>query len=557
MKKYNKINILVLVTLLFCSCQDIINEEGINNLSTDLKELNYYKSIVCENYIPSIIRDNYSIDNSLKSSGKNKNIHVEMISDNDGLKSESTTGSSSKEGNIRPAYRFLLQSNEKLIPLSALSKIYLGAIYNGLELEKERYNLLSYATNSFKMSTSAPLGNISVNIDNASLSKQREALRSLFSKEPVNKQYVPEEFNFSIEQFSSYEELQFVLHSELDATRFQNTQNINKKTGLYIKCFQRNFSLDMDISDKFIKNGTPIRADNPIYVSSISYGKIALLAIESDYSYSDTESAYRKVTRKFLYKETVTITSRDIEIINNSNISIFSMAENGSGFQAIKGYQAFIEYISKSGDWGKYTSSNPGVPIYTSFSHLKDGSSVNLTYDFKINLPPVYARIEYRNVVTDDRFSKTNQRGDVYLSFYSDPRAFNKITPLGFLKINLRSRELEVPKIEGTAVWMTGRNIIDDIRYSRVTAKENYSRLNSFTLNEKGYTNSDNLITKGFLPVEIFNFNYYDLEGATGIGGLANYDFGFRLRIYSIEKDWYYKILPPAYGAVDYGFYSK
>lgn len=563
MNKINISNIIFLIfSLLLLSCEDkIYNEENINSVVS--KADFSVKKITCDNFIPSLISENYNENNNQKNHHTNTNkvtvtkIGVDNITD---LKASSSTG--------RNSYSFIVSTKEKLIPLSSMSKIYLGAVHNGLNIEKEIYSPLNYNSNPFNISISAPLTNVTMRIDKASFSKQREVLRTLFNMEPSNKVYNPEEFIFQIKKFSSYDELQFVLNSELNTKGFlskgetnesNSDHKIYKKTGLYIKCLQRNFSLDMDMTNgsDFVSSTILIGANNPIYVSSICYGKIVLLAVESNSSYEESERVFRKVTEKFLYKKTVSITNKEIEIINNSTITIFSMAESGAGFKAINGYQEFVDYISNSGEWGKYSSKEPGVPLYSSFSYLKDNSLVNLVYDFKINIPPVYARIEYRNIKSNNDVYKTDQQGDVYLCFYSDPRGFNETNPLDYMKINLRKRELEVSNMEGSDVGVWSSTLLWIIRYSRADAKENYSRLTQYSIKDKKWNYSPILIEKGFKPIEVCDFNYYDLSGASGIADLCVFSFGFKLRIYSIEKDWYYKILPPDYGKVDYGYYTK
>ena len=549
-----------MLSILLYSCSDQIETESTEMQLSDNDP--FIKKIYCNNFIPSIILDNYTENKSLK------------------LKSDSGRydNSGPNDHKYNPPFvtivgeeLYRVNTESKLIPLSTMAKIYLGAIYNGKDIEKDTYTPLAYTTNPFNVSTSAPLDNVILHIDQPGVSSQRSALRDFFAEEPADKQYNPEIFDFRIEQFSSYDELQFVLNSEINTSGFlssehttenESSTNIKKKSGLYIKCVQQNFSVGMDLAngESLVDAQSISEGDNSIFVSDISYGKIILLAIESDNSYEETESAFKKVTNKFLYKKTVTLTEHDIEIINNSTISVFSMAENGSGFKAIKGYQELIDNIANSGEWGNYTAKNPGVPLYSSFSYLKDNSSVNLTYDFKINIPPVYARIEYQNISSplgsnDVNETKMYQKCDVYLSFYSDPNAFKETRPLSYMKINLRKRELEIDSIYGLSMtWAS--DFLRDVQSYRNRAKENYSTLTSSTIEEKNWHETKNLIEKDFKPAEIINWGGSDLSAVSGISGLTDYIFDFKIRIYTIEKDLYYKILPPDYNKVDYGNYT-
>src|ERR1043165_8410958 len=107
----------------------------------------------------------------------------------------------------------------------------------------------------------------------------------------------------------------------------------------------------------------------PVYVSSVTYGRMVVFTFESQYSAQEMSAAL-----DFAYsggvdlKGDVSVTYKDI--ISQSKITAFILGgDAGSASQTIDSYDALISFI-KSG--GNYSRQSPGGPIAYKLAYLKN-----------------------------------------------------------------------------------------------------------------------------------------------------------------------------------------
>jgi len=115
----------------------------------------------------------------------------------------------------------------------------------------------------------------------------------------------------------------------------------------------------------------------PVYVSSVTYGRMVLFTFESQYSAEEMSAAL-----DFAYsggvdvKGDVSVTYKDI--ISQSKITAFILGgDAGAAVQTIDSYDALITFI-KSG--GNYSRQSPGAPIAYKLSYLKDNSPARMSF---------------------------------------------------------------------------------------------------------------------------------------------------------------------------------
>jgi thiol-activated cytolysin len=115
----------------------------------------------------------------------------------------------------------------------------------------------------------------------------------------------------------------------------------------------------------------------PVYVSSVTYGRLVLFTFESQYSALEMSAAL-----DFAYsggvdvKGDVSVTYKDI--ISQSKITAFILGgDAGSASQTIDSYDALISFI-KTG--GNYSKQSPGAPIAYKLSYLKDNSPARMSF---------------------------------------------------------------------------------------------------------------------------------------------------------------------------------
>jgi thiol-activated cytolysin len=128
-----------------------------------------------------------------------------------------------------------------------------------------------------------------------------------------------------------------------------------------------------------------IGAQNPpLYVSSVTYGRMVVFTFESQYSAQELGAALQ-----FAYNGGVDV-SGDVsvtykDIISSSKITAFILGGSGGvAAQSIDSYDDLMNFIKTGGD---YSKDSPGAPIAYKLAYLKDNSpgrySLTTDYDVK------------------------------------------------------------------------------------------------------------------------------------------------------------------------------
>jgi thiol-activated cytolysin len=121
----------------------------------------------------------------------------------------------------------------------------------------------------------------------------------------------------------------------------------------------------------------------PLYVASVTYGRMVVFTFESQYSDEELGAALQ-----FAYNGGVDV-SGDVsvtykDIISSSKITAFILGGSGGvAAQSIDSYDDLMNFI-KSG--GNYSKDSPGAPIAYKLAYLKDNSPgrISLTTDYDV-----------------------------------------------------------------------------------------------------------------------------------------------------------------------------
>ncbi len=142
----------------------------------------------------------------------------------------------------------------------------------------------------------------------------------------------------------------------------------------------------------------------PVYVSSVTYGRMVLFTFESQYSAEEMSSALA-----FAYsggadvKGDVSVSYKDM--ISQSKITAFLLGgDAGTAVQTIDSYDALLSFI-KTG--GNYSRQSPGAPIAYKLSYLKDNSPARMSFttDYQVKdcvRVSQRVRVTLRSIVVDD-----------------------------------------------------------------------------------------------------------------------------------------------------------
>ncbi|HVI48588.1 MAG TPA: thiol-activated cytolysin family protein [Chitinophaga sp.] len=336
------------------------------------------------------------------------------------------------------------------------------------------------------VSVSLSARRVSGTINNPSLSATRTFISDILSQNNIGTQTAG--YSFSMERFTAYDELKLAFGSNVktgalffkkESTSTETRTKIAKRSGLYVKFVQKNFTLDLDLPDKgnLMQDTVNLQGLSkyfPVYVSSITYGRMGILAIESDSSYEATYEAYNTAFKALFVSGTNTLTTEQKRIIDQADMRIYLVGTDGDGsVQTIRGLNEFLALATKG---RTFSASAPGIPIYCSLSYLSDNSIVKTRFKVDISLDPVYARIEYDNVQTKDEYFQSGRpdgpdyvtgtrsytSADVFMRFYSDPAATKRTFPhanQSFYYKQYRNNSSYFSNYEGTSSSETTDNL--------------------------------------------------------------------------------------------------
>jgi len=291
-------------------------------------------------------------------------------------------------------HSLVIESDEQVVLTNYSRYIYPGSLLQGNSISDLTYKPLTQYQNKIKpitVSVSAHAANVSGVINKPSLSSTRSFLESVYSDSFSGKEITS--FSFDMNQFTYYDEFKLAFGANIkvgnifNANASINKTKIEKKTGLIAKFVQRNFTLDMDLPDGNLLDSSvdpsQLGQYSPVYVSSITYGRMGMIKVESDYNYSSLTRAFKAAFNAGIVSGGASIADSLKTIIDNSSIEIYNVGGEGESVaQSINGYDAFRQYIISGGN---YTPQTPGLPLYYTLSYLSDNSIFRTR--FLVNFP--------------------------------------------------------------------------------------------------------------------------------------------------------------------------
>ncbi|GAB6007879.1 BACON domain-containing protein [Dysgonomonas reticulitermitis] len=263
------------------------------------------------------------------------------------------------------------------------NKIYLGNLlsYNAGSVTNIP-EFTGYTFNPITISTSAIASGIKSKTYVPSLNEQNAYAQEIINKKPTqNLSFISD--NGTIE-FYTYRRLYTlgianmgVKLDEVVSGSSYKTEKMTKKYGLIFSFKQTCFSLDMDILSQLIKEELKEVDKNKgvAYVSSVYYGRVGLLIVESDTYFGDVKSAINKVISG------QSLSAEESRLIDTSDIS-YVYFNNDNQAQIKKGHMdavnAYKDTLAKNDFSNVY-------PIGFNLSSLIDHSIATISYSFKVS----------------------------------------------------------------------------------------------------------------------------------------------------------------------------
>ncbi|MEO7731204.1 MAG: thiol-activated cytolysin family protein [Kofleriaceae bacterium] len=287
-------------------------------------------------------------------------------------------------------------------------------------------------------------GSKQAQIVNPSLSSYRDALSSILDAEITGS--TPANLYSEIEQVHDEKQLNMALGVQaswgLGIASLKSSFDFNKqdvRSRYVVRYTQAYYTVDLDAPSRPSALLAPglevgdiqdkINSDHPpVYVSSVTYGRMVVFTFESKYSSEEMSAAL-----DFAYSGGVDI-SGDVsvsykDIISQSKITAFILGgDAGTAVQTIDSYESLINFI-KTG--GNYSRQSPGAAIAYKLSYLKDNSPARMSFTTDYSVKDC-VRVSQQVRVTLRSIAVDNAGGDPG----SDLELYGQITAEG---TNLKS----------------------------------------------------------------------------------------------------------------------
>jgi len=243
------------------------------------------------------------------------------------------------------------------------------------------------------------VGTKSAVLASPTLSSYRDALTGILASELDGA--TPANIYSEIEEVHSEEQLALALGAEVSwlgsaghiSASFDWSQQ-QTRSRYVVKYTQAYYTVDLDaparpsdfLADSVTLADVEARVDGdnpPLYVASITYGRMVVFTFESEYSAEEMEAAL-----DFAYSGGVDV-SGDVsvtykDIISKSKITAYILGgSGGEAARTIDDYDALIDFV-KAG--GNYSKDSPGAPIAYKLNYVKDNSPgrISLTTDYEV-----------------------------------------------------------------------------------------------------------------------------------------------------------------------------
>lgn len=265
--------------------------------------------------------------------------------------------------------------------------IYVGAVYTAKSIEDLTYNWISKPVEPIFVSYTFPRYYFD-EIQRPSVSAMYRSLnKAVESPQFTGKQSLA--FEYDMRQFFKYSELKLAFGANIDiAGLFKldasvNSTNIKSTSGLFARVVQKNFSIVMDYpydGNIFLNNDDleSVAADSPIYINSIIFGRMAVIAIESDYSFNELKAAVKASFSAGIVGGEINISAEHKKILQESTMRLFVSGGAGQDVaKIVEGYNEFNNFIVNGGE---FTKDVPGVPIFFTANYVADNSVYRTTF---------------------------------------------------------------------------------------------------------------------------------------------------------------------------------
>ena len=317
--------------------------------------------------------------------------------------------------------------------------IWMGNIMTIGSVANCNYKPLVYPRMPVTVSLTLP-GSSPQEINAPSFSKYNQYIQEQIGKASFAQN---DEFNFSIEQFTSYNELKVAFGSNANtngifwssSSSSSSTEHlIQKATGLYVSFYQTSYKAVMDYPQGQIASIPTNMIDSTVYINSITYGRLGILTLETNETASNAQQKINTIFRTIFYSNSTTFTKEEQSFLNGCDFKVYMIGGNSkTTVESFSGLNGFIQHIKK----GTFSKDIPGQPIFCTFNRVKDNSPANIKFKFNVKKEPIYVELFHKPEPIPNKkytcksvdnvdveiavpYTKIKGWGRLYVKFYRD-----------------------------------------------------------------------------------------------------------------------------------------
>ena len=311
---------------------------------------------------------------------------------------EGDAGDPTTEGDYRCVTRPIQETrqHDQLVAFAANSEaMWPGALVRGDSIYSGLFTQIvePRAPATISVSLENIDGHRSAVMDSPSLSSFREAVAGIVEQEVTGA--TPANIYAEIESINSEEQLAVSLAAKAAVTGVPaqisasfDFSNHEVRSRHLVKYVQTYYTVDVDQpaapSHVF---GPSVTADDladvmgannpPLYVSSVTFGRIVMFAYESAYSAEEVGAAL-----EFLYSGGADVSGKVSvtykEILSNATVTAYVLGGSGGGAaRSLGSYEEIVEFIRSGGD---YSRTSPGAPIAYKLAYLRDNEPARMSF---------------------------------------------------------------------------------------------------------------------------------------------------------------------------------
>lgn len=318
------------------------------------------------------------------------------------------------------------ESSESVVLPELQPHIWIGNILKSSSVADCNYKPLVYPRIPINVTLTLP-GTIPKQIFNPSYTGFMQYVQEQITKGSFSQNG---EFNFTIEQFSSYNELKVAFGSNANtqvlfwgssSASQKEDQFITKATGLYVKFYQTSFKAIMDYPNGQIASIPENMVDSAVYINSVSFGRLGILTLETNAAVQYSKETTEKVFRKLFSSGSSSLTVEEKKFLDGCDFKVYLIGGNSTTMvESFTGYGGFVQHIKR----GSFSKNEPGTPLFCTFNNVKDNSPFKIKFKYNIKSEPLYVELVHKPKSMDginwgDRVNICGY-GDLYLYFYKN-----------------------------------------------------------------------------------------------------------------------------------------